>query len=341
MCEFTRVAIDTSKHVFTIHAVTTAGEVIRRELRRTRLLEFFERISPTEVVLEACAGSHCWGRKLQALGHRVRLIPPQYVKPFVRRSKNDRNDAEAIWTAGAQPSIAGVPVKSLQQQAEAMLLKVREQLVGQRTEIVNALRGHAMELGFVAAKGHRGLAQLQQALATAAEHEVPSAAKQALALLGRQIDHLDAQLASVDAEMKRQFAADPHAKRLAAVPGIGMIGALTLRRTVDFQQFASGRHFAAWLGLVPKEHSTGGKHRLGRISRAGDERLRSLLVMGATTVIRHARPGGKGLLAWLEALLKRKPRKLAAVALANKMARIAWAMMTSGEAFRLLPTAGS
>jgi transposase len=340
MTEFTRVAIDTSKHVFTVYAVTTKGEVVRRELRRTRLLAFFERISPTEVVLEACVGSHYWGRELQVLGHRVRLIPPQYVKPFVRRSKNDRNDAEAIWTAGAQPSIVGVPVKSVPQQAKAMLLKVREQLVGERTGMVNALRGHAMELGFVAAQGHRGLAQLQQALATAAEHEVPAAAKHAFALLGRQIDHLEAQLAEIDAEMKRQFAADPDAKRLAAIPSIGMIGALTLKRTVEFSQFASGRHFAAWLGLVPREHSTGGKHRLGGISRAGDERLRSLLVVGATAVIRHFKTGGKGLMAWLEALLKRKPRKLAAVALANKVARIVWAMMTRGEAFRLLPEAG-
>jgi transposase len=340
MPEFTSVAIDTSKHVFTIYAVSTAGEVVRRELRRTRLLAFFEKIPPTEVVLEACAGSHHWGRELQALGQRVRLIPPQYVKPFVRRSKNDRNDAEAVWTAAGQPSIVSVPVKSVQQQANAMLLKVRQQLVGERTAIVNALRGHAMEFGFVAAQGERGLAQLQQALATAADHAVPPAAKQALALLERQIDHLDAQLAEVDAEMKRQFAADADAKRLAAIPGVGVIGALTLTRTVDFTQFASGRHFAAWLGLVPKEHSTGGKHRLGGISHAGDERLRSLLVVGATSVIRHVRPGGKGLMAWLEALLKRKPRELAAVALANKMARIAWAMMTHGDAFRLLPKAG-
>jgi transposase len=341
MPEFTRVAIDTSKHVFTIYGVTTADEVVRRELRRPRLLAFFEKMSPTEVVLEACAGSHHWGRELQALGHRVRLIPPQYVKPFVRRSKNDRNDAEAIWTAAAQPSIVSVPVKSVRQQAEAMLLKVREQLVRERTGMVNALRGHAMELGFVAAQGKRGLAELQQALATAADHEVPPAAKRALALLGRRIDQVETQLVEAEAELKRQFKADADSKRLSAAPGFGMINSLTMTKTVEFSQFTSGRHFAAWLGIVPREHSTGGKHRLGRISRAGNERLRALLVNGATAVIRHFRPGGKGrLMAWLEALLKRKPRKLAAVALANKMARIAWAMMTSGEAYRLLPKAG-
>jgi transposase len=339
MPEFTRVAIDTSKHVFTIYAVTTTGEVVRRELRRERLLPFFAKMAPTEVVLEACGSAHYWGRELQAVGHRVRLIPPQYVKPFVRRSKNDDNDAEAIWVAAGQPSISSVPIKSLRQQAEAMLLKVHEQLTGQGTELVNALRGHAMEMGFIAAKGERGLAHLQQTLAEAPDADVPPAAKRALALIGRQIDQVDTQLAEVAAELTRQFKADADSKRLSAIPGIGMINALTLTRSVDFSQFRSGRHFAAWLGLVPREHSSGGKHRLGGISRAGNERLRSLLVVGATAVIRHCRPGGKGLMAWLEALLKRKPRKLAAVALANKMARIAWAMMTSGEDYRLRPQA--
>lgn len=341
MTEFTRVAIDTSKNVFTIYAVSTAGEVVRKELRRERLLAFLAKLGPTEVVMEACGSSHYWGRELQALGHRVRLLPPQYVKPFVRRSKNDSNDAEAIWVAAGQPSIRDVPIKSLRQQADAMLLKVAEQLKGQRTALVNALRGHAAELGCIAAKGERGLGELRQSLAVAPDAEVPAAAKRALAVLGRQIDQIETQLVEVEAELKRQFKADPESKRLAAVPSIGMIIALTLTRTVDASQFSSGRHFAAWLGIVPREHSSGGKHRLGGISRAGNERLRALLVNGAMAVIRHFSPGRKGaLMAWLEALLKRKPRKVAAVALANKVARIAWAMMTSGEAFRLLPKAG-
>lgn len=334
MSEFTRVAIDTSKHVFTIHAVTTAGEVVRKELRRDRLLPFFGTLRASELVLEACGSSHHWGRELQALGHSVRLIPPQYVKPFVRRSKNDRNDAEAIWTAAGQPSIGSVPIKSRQQQAEAMLLKVHEQLNGQRTELVNALRGHAAEMGFIAARGERGLARLRQALGEAPETDLPTAAKRALALIGRQVDQIETQLAEVAAELKRQFNADADSQRLSAIPGIGVINALTLTRTVDFSQFASGRHFAAWLGLVPRQHSTGGKQRLGGISRAGNERLRSLLVQGAMAVISHLKPGRNGLMGWLEALLKRKPRKLAAVALANKMARIVWAMMTSGQDFR-------
>ena len=340
MTEFTRVAMDTSKRVFNIYAVSTTGEVVRRELRRERLLPFFAKLAPTKVVMEACAGSHYWGRELLALGHQVRLLPPQYVKPFVRRNKNDDHDAEGIWVAAGQPSISSVPVKSVQQQADAMLLKVHELLTGQRTALMNAVRGHAAELGFIAAQGERGLAELQQTLATASDAEVPPAAKQALAVLRRQIDAIEMQLVEVERELLRQFKADADCKRLAAIPGIGMINALTLTRTVDFSQFTSGRHFAAWLGLVPREHSTGGKHRLGGISRAGDERLRSLLVNGAMAVIRHMSPGRKGLLAWLEALLKRKPKKVAAVALANKMARIAWAMMTSGDAFRLLPKAG-
>jgi transposase len=340
MVEFTRVAIDTSKHVFTLHGVGLKGEVVRRDLRRPRLLAFFEDLAPTEVIMEACAGSHHWGRALQALGHRVRLLPAQYVKPFVRRSKNDRNDAEAICTAAAQPWIGSVPVKSVTQQADAMLLKVRELLVSQRTELINALRGHAAELGLVEVQGEKGLARLRQSCREAPTAEVPPAAKQALELLGRQIDQIEPRLAEIDAELKRQFAADATSKRLAGVPGIGVIGALTLTRTVDFAQFKSGRHFAAWLGLTPKEHSTAGKHRLGGISRAGNERLRSLLVVGATAVIRFARATDSGLLAWLAALLKRKPRKLAAVALANKMARITWAMMTRGEDFRLQSQAG-
>jgi transposase len=340
MTEFTRIGVDTSKNVFTLHGVSANGEVMRRELRRPKFLAFFERITPTEVALEACGSSHHWGRMLQAIGHRVRLIPPNYVKPFVRRSKNDRNDAEAICTAAAQPAIGSVPVKSVQQQADAMLLKVREQLKGQRTGLVNALRGHAAELGYTEAKGDKGLGRLRQAICGAPEQDVPVAAKQALALLGKQIDDLDTRLAEIDGQLKRQFAADPQSKRLSAVPGIGIITALTLTRTVDMPQFRSPRHFAAWLGLVPKEHSTGGKHRFGGISRAGNERLRSLLVVGATAVIRHAKAGGKGLMAWLNALLERKPRKLAAVALANKMARIVWAMVTRGEDFRLIPQAG-
>jgi transposase len=340
MNEITRIAIDTSKAVFTLHGVDAAGRtVLRRNLRRRELLAFFEKLSPVEVVLEACGGSHHWARALTALGHRVRLIAPQYVKPFVKRSKNDDKDAEAMIVAAAQPSIGSVPVKSAEQQAAAVLLSVRELLVRQRTQLVNALRGHAAEFGVVAPLGDKGVAALQAEIATADEATVPAAAKQAIALLGSEVDRVEARLAAIEAKLMRQHKADPLSRLLATQPGIGPISALSFKLRVDPTQFKSGRHFAAWLGTVPREYSTGGKQRLGGISRAGDERLRQLLVLGATAVIRHAKPGRPGASPWLLNLLSRKPRKLVAVALANKMARILWAMMTSGEAYRGHPVA--
>lgn len=340
MNEITRIAIDTSKSVFTLHGVDAAGRtVLRRNLRRRDMQGFFESLPTVEVVLEACGGSHHWGRWLMTLGHRVRLIPPQYVTPFVKRGKNDRNDAEAICVAASQPSIASVAVKSAETQARAMLLSVRELLVRQRTQLVNALRGHATELGLVAPSGEKGLASLQGEIAQAAADLVPDEAKQALALLGQEIGRIEARLAAIGAKLMQRHKADPLSRRLAGIPGVGPITALNVACRVDPARFRSGRHFAAWLGLVPRERSTGGKQRLGGISRAGDERLRQLLVLGATAVIRHARPGRPGVSAWLLQLLTRRPRKLVAVALANKMARILWAMMTSGEAYRQRPVA--
>lgn len=338
MTDLTRIAIDTSKAVFTLHGVDAAGRaILRRNLRRRELLSFFERLPPVEVALEACGGSHHWARALLARGHRVRLIPPQYVKPFVKRSKNDRNDAEAISVAAAQPSIGNVPVKSAEQQAAAMLLSVRELLVRQHTQLVNALRGHAAEMGVVAPLGAKGLAELQGEIVAADDAAVPAAAQEALALLGREVDRLETRLRVIDSTLMQQHKANPVSRRLAAIPGIGPIGGLSLALRVDAAQFASARHFAAWLGLVPRECSTAGKQRLGGISRAGDERLRQLLVLGATAVIQHAKPGRPATSQWLLNLLSRKPRKLAAVALANKMARIVWAMMTSGDAYRPRP----
>ena len=336
MHEITRIAIDTSKNVFTLHGVDAAGQaVLRRSLRRSEMERFFEKHPRVEVVLEACAGSHHWGRWLGGLGHRVRLIPAHYVQPFVKRGKNDRNDAEAIAVAAAQPSIREVAVKSLGMQAEAMLLSVREILVRQRTQLVNALRGHATELGLVAPQGDKGLNELQGKLASADEAIVPEAAKQAFALLGADISGIEARLAMIDAKLRRQLASNAVAKRLAEVPGIGPIGALNLALRVDASAFRSGRHFAAWLGLAPRENSTGGKQRLGGISRAGNERLRQLLVVGATAVAQHAsRPGRAGPSPWLQELLKRRPRKVAATAWANKMARIVWAMMARDQPYR-------
>jgi transposase len=331
--EITRVAMDTSKSVFTLHAVDEQDRVVlRRNLRRQDVALFFAKLPPVEVAMEACGGSHYWGRTLEAMGHSVRLIPPQYVKPFVKRSKNDRNDAEAISEAAARPGMREVPVKTAETQAQAMLLSVRELLVRQRTQLVNALRGHATELGLVAPSGAKGLDRLRAEIADDATILAP--ASEALGLLAREIDRHEAQLCQIDTKLVAQCKANADARRLSEIPGVGPISALNFALRIDATQFQSGRHFAAWLGLVPRESSTGGKQRLGGISRAGNERLRALLVLGATAVIRFAKPGRLSASAWLLKLLERKPRKLAAVALANKMARIVWAMLTSGQAYR-------
>ena len=338
MTEFKLIAIDTSKHVFTLHGIDErGGTVLRRELRRSQVEGFFQKQPATEVVLEACGGSHHWGRRLTALGHRVRLLPPQYVKPFVRRGKNDRIDAEAIAEAAMRPNINPVPVKSVETQAQTMVLSVRELLVKQRTQLVNALRGHATEFGLIAAKGTCNVTKLLETIA--ADPAVPACAQAMFVELGESIAAVAARISDLDRELARQHKSNQLSQQLAQVPGIGPLSALTLALTIDPAQFQSGRHFAAWLGLTPKEHSTGGKQRMGGISRQGNERLRQLLVLGATSVVKVAKPGRKSASAWLLGLLARKPRKVVAVALANKMARIVWAMMTSGEAYRSQPVA--
>ncbi len=335
--EIKRIAVDTSKSVFTVHGVDEHGRPILREnLTRARFEQFLGKILPTEVVLEACGSSHHWGRFAQELGHTVRLIPPQYVKPFVKRGKNDRNDAEAISEAASRPSMRFVPVKSAEAQAEAMDLSARDLLIRQRTQLVNAVRGHAAEFGVIAAKG---IAKVEPLLTKVADTDMPQAAKETLAHLSRVVAQLDTQLAELDQRLAARHKANRVSQRLAAVPGVGPVIALTVATAVDPGQFESARHFAAWLGLTPREHSTGGRQRLGGISRAGNERLRQLLVVGAMAVVRHARPGSKTASPWLLQLLERRPRKLAAVALANKMARVLWAMMANGTAYRRTPQA--
>ncbi|MBA1157066.1 IS110 family transposase [Microvirga mediterraneensis] len=331
--QFKRVAVDTSKSVFTIHAVDNDEHpVVRRDLSRSQFQTFFSKLPPTVVVLEATGGSHHWGRLLSSMGHEVKLIPPQYVKPFVKRSKNDRNDAEAISEAASRPNMRFVPLKSAEMQADGIELNSRQILVEQRTALVNSLRGHAAEFGVVAAKGLHRVEKLLEVIE--ASLDVPPTAKTALAQLGKQIAYLDSQLEEIDRRLVTQQKSHPVAQLLSAVPGIGAISSLTLALQVDPKQFKSGRHFSAWLGLTPKQHSSGGKHRLGGISRAGHERIRQLLVVGAMAVVRHAVNGSKAATSWLLSLLERRPRKLAAVALANKMARIAWAMMMNGEEYR-------
>ena len=335
---YKRISVDTSKHVFTIHGVDEAERaVLRCELRRSQMEGFFAKLAPTEVALEACGGAHHWGRRLSAMGHRVKLIPPQYVKPFVKRNKNDRHDAEAIGEAASRPSMPTVPVKTVDDQAATMIVKHRELLVGQRTAAINALRGHAAEFGVIAAKGTANIEALLVVLA--ADPTVPAAAKAMFAAMGEHIGDLDAKLAAAEKQLLEQHKHHPVSQRLAAIPGVGPITAITMALSVSPANFESGRHFAAWLGLTPRERSTGGKQRLGRISKAGNERLRQLLVVGATALVRVARPGRPSSSAWLLGLLARKPKKLAAVALANKIARIIWAMMARDEAYRRQPSA--
>jgi transposase len=336
--EIKRISIDTSKHVFTLHGVDERERpVLRRELRRSQVEGFFRKQPATEVVLEACAGSHHWGRMLTGLGHQVKLIPPQYVKPFVKRSKNDRNDAEAICEAASRPTMRTVPVKTVDEQAATIILRHRELLIGQRTQAINALRGHAAEFGIVAAKGEAHIKALLAALAS--EAGVPQGAKAMFARMGEHIADLNAKIDELDRDLREAHKANPISQRLAAVPGVGPITAVTMALTINAAHFETGRHFAAWLGLTPQEYSTGGKQRLGRISKAGNERLRQLLVLGAMAVIRGARPGSPSASAWLLQLLERRPRKVAAVALANKIARILWAMMARGEEYRRSPVA--
>ena len=334
MTQYKRIAIDTSKSVFTLHGIDEHDRrVLRLNLGRARMKAFFEKLRPTEIAMEACGASHHWARTLEELGHKVRLLPPQYVKPYVRRAKNDRNDAAAICEAAGRPGMRFVPVKSLTQQARSMVLKIRDSLIEQRTATVNTLRGHAAEFGIVAGKGLDKMVPLLSAIEQ--EAAIPPEAKEMFVLLAEQVEALNGRVEQIDATLNEVHKASPLSKRLATIPGVGPITALTLAVEIDPAAFESGRHLAAWAGLTPKEHSTGGKQRMGGISRAGNERLRALFVCGAMSVINAAiRTGGATMTEWLRALLRRKPRKVAAVALANKMARIAWAMMTSGEAYR-------
>ena len=334
MTIYKRIGIDTSKAHFTIHGIDHADRaVLRTTLRRRQFLDFFRKLPPTEIVMEACGASHHWARQLIALGHAVRLIPPQYVKPYVKRGKNDDIDAAAVNEAGGRPDMRFVPVKSIERQAEGMLLKVRQALLDQRTALVNGLRGHAAEFGVVAAKGIRHVEPLLAEIANDAS--IPAVGKEMFTILGQQIAHLDEQLEELAAKVAAAHKANPVSQRLATIPGVGPITALTLANEIDPGSFRSARHLAAWIGLTPRQHSTAGKQRLGGISKAGHERLRALLVSGAMAVITATiRHGDAKAADWLREMLRRKPRKLTAVALANKMARIAWALMTRGESYR-------
>ena len=338
MQEITTVGIDLAKSVFQVHAVDASGcVIIGKAVRRSGFLALLGKMPPSLVGMEACASSHHWARQLAKMGHQVKLIPPAYVKAYVRRQKNDAADAAAICEAVGRPSMRFVPVKSEEQQAALMLHRARALLVGQRTALICALRGHLAEFGVVAPTGPRNLPPLLAILADETDESVPALARLALAPLARQIEASQAQIDQLDRKLKDWHRGNETSQRLAAIPSIGPLTATALSASItDPKMFKSGREFSAFLGLVPRQSSSGGKERLGRISKMGDRYLRTLLVVGATAVLRHAKAKGSPSRIWAEKLLAKKPFKLAAVALANKTARIAWAVMARGEAYREL-----
>ena len=335
MEQIIRIGMDTSKHIFQLHGVDAAEQpVLRKRLGRKQMVAFFAKLPPSVIGMEACGAAHYWAREFGKLGHEVRLIAPQHVKPYVKRNKNDGRDAEGLCEAMSRPTMRFVPVKTAEQQAALMLAGQREQMVARRTQLGNMIRGYAAEFGVTEAKG---LDKIEPLLARVAQDEcVPALARELFAVQGREYVQLQVELKAIEIKLRAWHRANADSRRLAEIPGVGAIGATGLvMKTPDPRAFPSGRHFAAWIGLTPKDHSTAGMTRLGKITRAGDERLRSVLVAGATAVIQQARYGRGHPSPWLIALLKRKPPKLAAVALANKIARIAWKLMVSGQTYRV------
>ena len=338
MGEVSTIGLDIAKSVFQVHGVDVDGAVvIRKRVGRAKVLEFFGRLRPCLIGIEACPSAHYWSRRLQGLGHTVRLMPPSYVKAYLKRSKNDANDAAAICEAVTRPST----IKSEQQQSGLMLHRSRQLLVRQRTMLSNALRGHMVELGIISAKGRKGTAELIKII-NADDERVPAAARVSLAVLARQSAARAAEIGTIEKHIHAWHRSCEESRRLEEIPGIGPIVATALVAEVgDWTIFSSGRNLAAWIGLVPRQHSTGGKDRLGGISKQGNRYLRWLLVTGAMAVIRYARHHGTQRL-WLARLMERRSPKVAAVALANKIARMAWAMMVRKERFeeaKLLPAA--
>ena len=328
----TRIGMDTSKQIFQLHGVDADEKVVlRKKLRRKDMVAFFEKLPPTVIVIETCGASHHWARLLTSMGHTVKLIAPQLSKPYVKRGKNDSADAEALCEAGSRPTMRFVPVKTVEQQAALMLVGLRDRLIRNRTQLGNSIRGYAAEFGLTAAKGIAHLHPLLHRIQ--ADESLPSLARELFAIQGIEYTALQEKITEVNTKIIERHRADECSQRLDKIPGVGPIGAtLLIMKTPEPERFRSGRQFAAWIGLTPRDHSTAGKVKLGGITRAGDEGLRCVLVVGATTVIQHAIRSGKAS-PWLAELLKRKPPKLVAIALANKMARTAWKMMRTGEAY--------
>lgn len=335
MQQITTIGLDLAKQVFQVHGAEADGSpVVSRKLRRGDILSFFKKLSPCLVGMEACGGAYYWAREIAKFGHDVRLVPPSYVKPFVKRGKTDAADAETICEAVIRKTMRFVPVKSADQQAAAMVLKTRELLVRQRTQAINALRAHLSELGIIAGTGPAKIATLIDIVRDGEDARLPPAARFALSELANQIEWTKQRIDKLERAIVIEAKRDEDMRRLVTIPGVGVIIAASIKALVpDPHGFKSGRHFAAWLGLTPRSHSSGGKERLGRISKMGNSTLRSLLIIGATAVLKHVRHRTDAP-KWLVAILARRPFKVVATALANKMARIIWALLTKGGTYR-------
>lgn len=333
--KITTIGLDLAKSVFQAHGIDETGATgLVKRLHRKQMIPFFSKLPPCLIGVEACGTAHYWARTLVAMGHEVRLIPPSYVKAYVKRGKSDALDAEAICEAVQRPTMRFVPVKTVEQQSILMIHRARSLLVRQRTMVANALRAHLAEFGLVANPGIANLATLAHQVLSA-EGDLPPYARTALEILIRQILTFNEEVARLDQQLRAWHTQNEASRRLAAIPGLGIVTATAVAATVtDPDQFRSARQFAAWLGLTPQQHSTGGKTRLGGISKQGDRYLRRLLVVGATAVIRHTKDKATPMANWIRRLLEKKPFKLVSVALANKLARIAWVVLTRNEAFR-------
>ena len=339
MTEVTTIGLDLAKRVFQVHGADTQGRpVLRKKLRRAKLMPFFSDLPPFLVGMGACASAHHWARELQALGHEVRLIPPQYVRPFVKTNKNDAADAEAICEAVGRPTMRFAAAKSVEQQSVLMLHRARELLVRQRTMVINALRGHCAEFGIVVAQGASKVEELIAIIEDSHDTRLPSVAREALGALVAQLRSAQGRIKALEARLTAWHRSSEASRRLAAIPGVGVITATALVATIgDAAQFRSGRQLSAWLGLVPRQHASGGKQRLGRISKHGDGYIRRLLVHGARTVLRwrRAKPGARP--GWTDRLLARRPTNVVLVAMANKTARVAWALLRHERIYQPVP----
>lgn len=329
------VGIDLAKSVFQVHGADRNGAVVvRKKLRRDQVLSFFSTLPRCVVAMEACASAHYWGREIATLGHDTRLIPPAYVKPFVKRQKNDMADAEAICEAAQRPTMRFVQGKSAEAQASAVVFRTRDLLVRQRTQLVNALRGHLTEFGYIVRQGVGHVGKLAEIVRDPTS-DIPAQARPILMVIAQGLETLQAQIAVLDREIASRAKADPVAKRLMTIPGVGPVIATALVALAPAAStFRRGRDFAAWLGLVPRQHSSGGKERLGRTTKMGERSLRRLLIIGASAVTKAAARDPDKAGAWLVGMLARKPRMLITVAMANKMARTVWALMAHGGIYR-------